>query len=708
MANEQRESAASDSDATNWLNELRQGLSADHPARILSEATEQVIGPLGLGDTLELTAALAPLLRAQSISLRQIQRHAGVEIGAMAAGLDQLFELSLPGQWTPGEQLPVAQGEALRRMLLAVVNDFRLVIVRLAVQVADLRAAKSASRDTQQMLARDTREIFAPLANRLGIWQLKWELEDFAFRYLQPNDYKSIARALDERRAEREAYIESVTRELSGLLNDASIPAHVYGRPKHIYSIWRKMTRKDVSLDALYDVRAVRILVDSITECYTALGIVHNRWPYIRDEFDDYIANPKGNNYQSLHTAVVGPSGQAVEIQIRTHDMHRQAELGVAAHWRYKEGGPGNAVFEQKIAWLRQLLEQDNDTSDSDLLDNLSEGVFDDRVYAITPDGDIIDLPAGATPLDFAYHVHTMIGHRCRGARVNGRIVTLTHELKNGDRVEIITSKQPSPSRDWLSPRSGFLVSARNRTKVRAWFRQQDRDLNRRQGREHLERELSRVGIRDLPIAKLAEALKFEDVDAMCVALGAGDITTASVFNAAQTLLAPPAPEDPGRVKRSRKHKPRARGGVIVEGTGEVMTQFAGCCNPIPPQPISGYITVGRGISIHRQDCRSLIRLAERHPERILSVAWRGADVSGHYPVTLRIEARDRTGLLKDISGCLSDDSVRILANESRIDHKSLRAIVTVRAEVDGLDSLNRMLLKLAQLPDVERVDRVQ
>ncbi|MEL7310708.1 MAG: bifunctional (p)ppGpp synthetase/guanosine-3',5'-bis(diphosphate) 3'-pyrophosphohydrolase [Pseudomonadota bacterium] len=709
MAEQQRDPAEPDSDAANWLNALREGLPAADPARLGSEVTEAVMQPLGLGRTLELTAALAPLLRAQATSLRQIQRHAGAEIGAMAAGLKQLFELSLPGQWTPGEQLPAAQGEALRRMLLAVVNDFRLVIVRLAVQVADLRAAKSSDTETQQMLARDTREIFAPLANRLGIWQLKWELEDFAFRYLQPDEYQRIAHALDERRGEREAYIESVTAELSTLLTDAAIDAHVYGRPKHIYSIWRKMTRKDVSLDALYDVRAVRILVDSITECYTALGIVHNRWPYIRDEFDDYIANPKGNNYQSLHTAVVGPAGQAVEIQIRTHDMHRQAELGVAAHWRYKEGGPGNAVFEQKIAWLRQLLEQDTNPSDSDLLDNLSEGVFDDRVYAITPDGDIIDLPAGATPLDFAYHVHTMIGHRCKGARVNGRIVTLTHELSNGDRVEIITGKQPSPSRDWLSPRSGFLVSARNRTKVRAWFRQQDRDLNRRQGREHLERELSRVGIRDLPIAKLAEALKFDDVDDLCVALGAGDITTAAVFNAAQTLLTPAAPEEEtGRVKRSRKHKPRERGGVIVEGTGEVMTQFAGCCNPIPPQPIAGYITVGRGISIHRQDCRSLIRLSERQPERILRVSWRESQTSGHYPVTLRVEARDRTGLLKDISGALTDDSVRILANESRIDRKSLRAIVTVSAEVDSLDSLNRMLLKLGQLPDVERVDRVQ
>ncbi|MEL6214287.1 MAG: bifunctional (p)ppGpp synthetase/guanosine-3',5'-bis(diphosphate) 3'-pyrophosphohydrolase [Pseudomonadota bacterium] len=704
---QQRESVIqSNVEARRWLDSVAETLPADDADRLCSDVTASVIEPLALGDDLQLTAALAPMLRAGHVSIRQIQRHAGNDIAEMAKGLQQLFELSLPGQWAPGERLPPAQGEALRRMLLAVVNDFRLVIVRLAVQVADLRAARTEDEHTQRMLARDTREIFAPLANRLGIWQLKWELEDFAFRYLQPDDYKSIAKALDERREEREAYIDEVTTELGTLLAEGGITGQVYGRPKHIYSIWRKMTRKQVALDALYDVRAVRILVDSVTECYTALGIVHNRWPYIRNEFDDYIANPKGNNYQSLHTAVVGPGGQAVEIQIRTHDMHRQAELGVAAHWRYKEGGPGNSVFEQKIAWLRQLLENENEPSDNDLLENLSEGVFDDRVYAITPNGDIVDLPAGATPLDFAYHVHTMIGHRCRGARVNGRIVQLTHALSNGDRVEIITAKEPSPSRDWLLPRAGFLVSARNRTKVRAWFRQQDRDLNRRQGREHLERELQRVGIRDLPIARLAEAMKFEDVDALCVALGAGDITTASVFNAAQQLLAP-VEESAPRVKRSRKHKPRGRGRVVIDGSGDVLTQFAGCCNPIPPEPISGYITVGRGISIHRQDCKALTRLAAKQPERILEVSWRKTEDYGHYPITLRIEAKDRTGLLKDISGSLSDDRIRILANDSRIDRKTLRAVVTVKAEIDGLDTLNRILLKLGQLPDIERVDRV-
>ncbi|MEL6869017.1 MAG: HD domain-containing protein, partial [Pseudomonadota bacterium] len=481
------------------LDELRIAY-ADERLAAHSRDVATIVDRLAFGASLRITAGLASYVRADAVSATRIRKLFGNEIANHCKGLGDLFDMSLPGQWTPGDQLPAAQGEALRRMLLAVVNDYRLVVIRLAVQLADLRGARDDDQQQQQMLARDTREIFAPLANRLGIWQLKWELEDFAFRYLQPTDYRHIASQLAERREERLAYIEAARDEIIRLLDDAGINAEVTGRPKHIFSIWKKMQRKHLPLSALFDVRAVRILVDSLTDCYTALGIVHNRWPYIREEFDDYIANPKGNNYRSLHTAVFGPEGHALEIQIRTHDMHNEAELGVAAHWRYKEGGPGNAQFEQKIAWLRQLLESSENAADTDILDNLSEGVFSDRVYAVTPRGDIIDLPAGATPLDFAYQVHTEIGHRCKGARINGRIVTLTHQISNGDRVEVITAKEPQPSRDWLSPRSGFLASARSRTKVRSWFRQQDKDQNRKQGREHLERELQRVGIRDLPI----------------------------------------------------------------------------------------------------------------------------------------------------------------------------------------------------------------
>lgn len=686
------------------IEELR---NACDDARLAAHSVDvaQITNRLAFDDALQVTAALASFVRAGTLSHERIRKDYGGEIAAQCKGLSDLFDMSLPGQWTPGDQLPPAQGEALRRMLLAVVNDYRLVVIRLAVQLADLRAAKNDSAQAQRMLANDTREIFAPLANRLGIWQLKWELEDFAFRYLEPGEYKRIAAQLDERREERLRYIDDARAEINRLLNDADITADVTGRPKHIYSIWKKMQRKQVPLSELFDVRAVRILVDTLTECYTALGIVHNRWPYIREEFDDYIANPKGNNYRSLHTAVFGPDGHALEIQIRTHDMHNEAELGVAAHWRYKEGGPGNAQFEQKIAWLRQLLESNDDAADSDILDNLSDGVFSDRVYAVTPQGDIVDLPAGATPLDFAYQVHTEIGHRCKGARINGRIVTLTHAISNGDRVEIITNKSAQPSRDWLSPRSGFLASARSRTKVRSWFRQQDKDQNRKQGREHLERELQRVGIRDVPIAQIAAKMGFDDVDALCVALGVGDITTAAVFNAVQQMVRPESDEDALRGKRSRKHKPTGGGAVVVDGADSVLTQFARCCNPMPPEPVCGYITQGRGITVHRAQCGSLLRLKTEHPERVLPVSWQ-LDENARYPVTLRVEAEDRNGLLKDISSVLSDESIRILGNASHVDDKRMRAIVTLRAEVDGLPALGRAISKLAQLPGVDNVYR--
>ncbi|MEN7343899.1 MAG: bifunctional (p)ppGpp synthetase/guanosine-3',5'-bis(diphosphate) 3'-pyrophosphohydrolase [Pseudomonadota bacterium] len=686
-----------------WLAELRE-THAEEACTSLSLDAATLVASLGLGDSLTIAAGAIPFVREGHLSKRALEKSAGADIAAHCRELLTLFDLSLPGQWLPGEQLPAAQAEALRRMLLAVVNDYRLVIVRLALQLAELRLARNDDVETQRMLARDTREIFAPLANRLGIWQLKWELEDFAFRYLQPDDYKTIAKQLDERREARERYIADVKVELSSLLTDAGIEAEVSGRPKHIYSIYKKLKRKNASLDDLFDIRAVRIMVNTVTECYTALGIVHNKWSYIKQEFDDYIANPKGNNYQSLHTAVFGPEGQPLEIQIRTFDMHNQAELGVAAHWRYKEGGPSAGAFEQKIAWLRQLLERD-DAGSADMLDNLSDGVFDDRVYAITPRGDIIDLPAGATPLDFAYQVHTQIGHRCRGAKANGRIVNLTYKIANGDRIEIITGKEPAPSRDWLSPKSGFLASGRSRTKVRSWFREQDKDLNRKQGREHLERELQRMNLRDIPIAKLAEQMGFESTDAMCIALGVGDITAASVFNAAQKLIAPPEAEAVPKQKRSRRHKPTGRGAVSVDGTDSVMTHFARCCNPVPPEGIGGYITQGRGISVHRLNCKSFLRLAEKNPERLIDVSWRSDD-QARYPVTIRIEAVDRNGLLKDISGVLSDEGVRILGNTSRVSRKTLQAIVTLDTEVDGLDSLSRAMTKIAQIPGIGKVER--
>jgi GTP pyrophosphokinase len=397
-----------------------------------------------------------------------------------------------------------------------------------------MREAREASAAEKQALSTETREIYAALANRLGVWQLKWELEDLAFRYTEPDTYTDIAHALKEKREEREAFIEEVKDILRRELRDAGIDAQVAGRPKHIYSIWRKMQRKDRGLESLFDIRAVRILVNDVKDCYAALGVVHNLWSYLPGEFDDYIANPKENDYRSLHTAVIGPQGKTLEVQIRSFDMHRQAELGVAAHWRYKEGGGTPAAFDQKIRFLRQLLDPTNDSGD--LLDQIRDDLFEDRVYAVSPKGDVVELPAGATPLDFAYYVHTQVGHRCRGAKVNGRIVPLTYKVQNGDKIEIITGGQAQPSRDWLSPRLGYLAGSRSRAKVRSWFRQQDRDQHLRQGREILERELARLNVRDVATDTIAAQLKFNNTDTLCVALGAGDVTPAAVATALQQM----------------------------------------------------------------------------------------------------------------------------------------------------------------------------
>ena len=487
---------------------------------------DAIIESLGLPDELRAAVRLCPLVRDGHVQDIFFEINELPTISRLVQGLLQLARFELPQDWSPGEALAVQQSEALRKMLLAVVSDVRLVLVRIAEQLYRLRKAKKAPRRLQQSLAIETREIYAALASRLGVWQLKWELEDLSFRYLDPDTYASIAAALQEKRVDREGFIENVTRMLQQEMGKEGVKGEITGRPKHIYSIWRKMQRKDRGLDSLYDIRAVRVLVDDVANCYAALGVVHNLWSYLPGEFDDYIANPKNNDYRSLHTAVIGPDGKTLEVQIRTHDMHQQAELGVAAHWRYKEGGGTPAAFDQKIRFLRQLLDPVGE--DGDVLDQIRDDVFEDRVYAISPKGDVVELAANATPLDFAYHVHTQVGHRCRGAKINGRIVPLTYQIKNGDQVEIITGSQSQPSRDWLSPKLGYLAGARSRAKVRNWFRHQDRDQHLRQGRDILDRELARLGSKDVSASQISKQLKQRDADTLCVALGAGDLTAAS------------------------------------------------------------------------------------------------------------------------------------------------------------------------------------
>ena len=665
-------------------------------------AIADIVESLGLPSSVIAAVYVYPLLRDGLLSRARLESSDIAELSGLVQGLVQLGSFRLPQNWQPGEALAVQQSEALRKMLLAVVSDVRLVLVRIAEQLYRLRCAKKAPKQEQQALAIETREIYAALASRLGVWQLKWELEDLAFRYLEPDTYQQIARTLKEKRIERESFIDNVKSQLLVELRNTGIKAQISGRPKHIYSIWRKMQHKGSDLNHIFDVRAVRLLVDDVSECYAALGVVHNLWSYLPGEFDDYIANPKDNDYQSLHTAVIGPEGQTIEVQIRTHEMHRQAELGVAAHWRYKEGAPPAAAFEQKIRFLRQLLEPTG--KDSDLLDQIRDDVFEDRVYAISPKGDVVEMPAGATPLDFAYYVHTQVGHRCRGAKVNGRMVPLTYKVNNGDKIEIITANQPNPSRDWLNPQLGYLAAARSRTKVRTWFRQQDKDQNQRHGRDILDRELSRLSVRDISTTTIAKQLKFKDSDALCIALGAGDLTSASIATALQNLRR----DDTVQILKKKRHKkPKAAtsGQAAIRGVGDLLSTFARCCRPVPPEHIAGYITQGRGVTIHRQDCGNYLSLSTRKPERVIEVDW-GESEHASYPVDLRLFAYDRQGLLRDISNVLADEEVSVVQVQTKTDKKKMQAVMELSVEVSSLPSLSRIISRLEQVANVTSVRR--
>ncbi len=546
--------------------------------------------------------------------------------------------------------LEPSQAEALRKMLLSVVSDPRLVLARLARQLVELTASKDGHAATRERLALETREVFAPLANRLGLWQLKWELEDLAFRFLQPDDYRRIASALAEKRADRERYITELCRSLEEMLRAAGIEAEVYGRPKHIYSIHRKMDRKQLSFEQVFDLRAVRIVTESVADCYAALGLVHGRYTYIPGEFDDYIATPKDNFYRSIHTAVLGPEGKAVEVQIRTREMHSQAELGLAAHWRYKEARAQDATYDRKIEWVRQLLDVSKRGGDRDFLDEVRAELFEDRVYALTPKGEVVDLPPGATPLDFAYHVHTDLGHRTRGARVNGRIVPLTRALANGEVVEILTHKFPQPSRDWLSETQGFLVSPRSRSKVRGWFRKLDDEA-----------------------AKLAPEAP-----------------------AAAPVVAAP------RKKGGSRKPPRSP--VVLDGVTDLPIAFARCCAPVKPEAIAGYATVGRGVTVHRVDCPGLKRMSAARPDRLIPAAW--ADAAQTQPVSLNIVAIDRQGLVRDIGDLLASEKISIEMMHTTTDRTQSTATIDVRVAIGDALHLTRLLQRIRGLGSVLSVRR--
>jgi len=702
-------SGASLEQVREWLDDAI-GADADErsvAARDRGESIADLVRGLHGDHDLVSATLIFPLVHAGVLDSDRIAATFGAEMKALVDGLVSLGDFHLPQNWNPDSTLSRDQAESVRQMLLAIASDVRLVLVRLAEQLDSMRRLKNARAADKRAAARETQEVFAPLANRLGIWQLKWELEDLAFRYLEPATYRRIAGALRQRRSDRERFILAINHTLSDKLAAEGIAAEISGRPKHIFSIWRKMQRKQVDFDELFDIRAVRILVDSVADCYAALGVVHSLWQYIPGEFDDYVATPKENGYRSIHTAVIGPGGQALEVQIRSHEMHEHSELGVAAHWRYKEGGRGHRAFDEKINWLRQLLVPDShhDTAE-DFIDRVRAEIFEDRVYVISPRGDVVDLPQGATPLDFAYHVHTEVGHHCRGAKVNGRMVALTHVLATGEQVEIITAKNGHPSRDWLIPQRGYLASPRSRAKVRAWFRREDQDQNRRHGRITLERELGRLGLRDLKMPVLLKALKVGNVDELHVGLGCGDISLAAVTQAA-------AQQHPDSGERSRRSSgrgarpaPRNRSAVAVDGIGDLMSNFARCCHPVPPEPIAGYITQGRGVTIHRKQCRNLLRLRENHRERVLQVTWNEAGDDAGHQVEIRVEAYDRQGLTRDVTAVFADARISIqeLKLETFPAHNTADIHLTIN--VRGLDELSQILHRLTTLPNVISAQR--
>ncbi|MBF0257050.1 MAG: bifunctional (p)ppGpp synthetase/guanosine-3',5'-bis(diphosphate) 3'-pyrophosphohydrolase [Gammaproteobacteria bacterium] len=601
--------------------------------------------------------------------------------------------------------------ENLRRMLLTIAEDVRVVVIILAERLHWLRLLKQADSETQRLAALETRDLHAPLANRLGIWRIKWELEDFILRYLEPAEYKRIAKSLDGRRAEREGYIQDVINLLIAKCEEAGISAEIAGRPKHIYSIWKKMNRKQCDIDGIFDLLAVRVVVDTVAECYMVLGFVHGLWRYIPGEFDDYIATPKGNMYRSLHTAVIGPEDKPLEVQIRTHEMHEHAERGVAAHWAYKENRGPDAEFQRRLLWMRHWLELKEEAAESDFVERFKSEFEPEQVYVFTPQGKVIELPSGATPLDFAYAIHSDVGHRCRGAKVDGRIVTLTQALQSGVTVEVLTVKEGGPSRDWLSPHLGYLKTSRARNRVRQWFRQQDYDQHLAIGKASLEREIERLGLERPDLQEIAQKFNFKKGDDLLAAIGSGEVSPVQVANSFGKRV---KPQQQAEVELAiRKPKPKSKGkpgknrsAVVLDGVGELMYVMARCCKPVPCDPIVGFITRGRGVTVHRADCPVVRKLPEQDQARLIRADWSEQEASELYPVDILVTAGDRRGLLRDISAIFSNEEVDVLGVASQSNRKKDLADFRFTVEVAGMGQLSRVLDKIAQLPDVMAVRR--
>ncbi len=600
------------------------------------------------------------------------------------------------------------KAESLRKMFLAMVEDIRVVLIKLADRVHNMRTLEGHQEHKRRRIARETLEIFAPLANRLGIWQMKWELEDLSFRYLEPVTYRNLSRAMDQKRAERVSWMDETRDTLAKALNEAGIRAEINGRPKHIYGIYRKMRRKDVPFDQIYDIHGFRIIVESVADCYATLGVVHSHWRPIPGEFDDYIASPKDNMYRSLHTAVVGSNGKPMEVQIRTHEMHQVAEFGIAAHWRYKEGRQANQYLDNKIAWIRQLMEWRQDVTDAqEFVSGMKTDVFQDRVYVFTPRGDVIDLPRNSTPIDFAYRVHTELGHRCRGAKINGRLVPLDFQLQNGDQVEVISAKRGGPSRDWINPNMGYVATTRARGKIRTWFRKQARGENIAQGRQILEKDLKRLSV-DLPFELVAHICGFEELDDFLAAIGYGDVTSQTI---AQRVIeherSQQGQDEPEQLLTQTPHRTVSIEGVQVAGLDGVLAHAARCCNPVPGDPIVGYVTKGRGVSIHKTNCPNIVSLIQRADHaRLVEVQW-GAKSEEKYPVSIQVKAYDRAGLLRDVTGLVADEKINMRSAEAVTGMKNNMALINATLELLNISQLTRIMTRIERLPNVLEVRRL-
>lgn len=684
----------------------RQKRASGEPYVHHSAAVATILAELGMPVPVIVAGLLHDTVEDTDLTLQDIAEQFGPEVAHLVDGVTKLTQLPRVsrgdgrGKDERSSKAELAK-ETLRKTFLAMGDDVRVVVIKLADRLHNMRTLSHLPAEKRRRIAQETLEIFAPLANRLGIWQVKWELEDLGFRYLYPEKYKEIASLVAERRTDREKALQAICDRLQTVLSQAGILAEVSGRPKHLFSIYRKMERKGVPFDQVYDVRGVRVIVETESDCYLALGVIHNHWRPVPGTFDDYIATPKDNFYQSLHTAVIFDDGKTVEVQIRTPEMHENAEYGIAAHWRYKEGRARDETYEQRILWLRRLMEWRQDVDDAgDFVDAMKSDVFDDRVYVFTPKGDIIDLPNGSTPIDFAYHIHTDIGHRCRGAKVNGKLVGLDYRLQTGETVEILTAKRGGPSRDWLNPSLEMVRTQRARGKIRQWFKRQDREQNVAHGRALLDRELHRLGIEGLTHEQIARDLGYPQAEELLAAIGCGDLHLGKILS---RLVEQEEPELLDlAVAATPQQLPGDTGEVSILGVHGLLTSLGRCCKPAPGDPIIGYVTRGRGATIHRRDCPNVLRMSDK--ERLIQVSW--GQPRRTYPVSVRIRAYDREGLMRDVSALVANEGINMPS--AQVTTKNSLAIFNLELSVTDIAQLSRILNRIEALPNVLEACRVR